>query len=305
MGASNRLHTLTPKMLPPRSWDSHMHIIEPDKYPLAPNAPYKPKAHTLAEAMNFESSVGIPNIVLVQPSIYALDNSCLLAALKQLGPDRARGVVSLDPKSIASHTLTEWHDIGVRGVRLNFQSVGKRPSKDELLATMKQYAAVIRPYDWVLQLYISLEFIPWLVDILPQLGVKVCFDHFGSPKLAVPVGGDNATDYSEFDPYTLPGFSGLIEALKQGNTYVKISAPYRLTPDPQFGKLREMAKEFIRVAHSKIVFATDWPHTRFDSVDIGPFIEACKDWCGGDQDLVEMLFQRNAEVLWGVEPAHS
>src|SRR5438034_6839853 len=88
------------RQIPPKSWDSHMHIVDPLRYPLSQDAQYTTKSHTLAQALSFESSIGIPNMVLVQPSIYGLDNSCLLDGLKELGSEHGRGVVSIDPDTI-------------------------------------------------------------------------------------------------------------------------------------------------------------------------------------------------------------
>ncbi|KAK2839294.1 hypothetical protein FQN49_006283 [Arthroderma sp. PD_2] len=299
--AISRYRTMsTPPKLPPSSWDSHMHIVNPDKYPLALDAQYVPPVHTLSDAMTFESSVDIRNIVLVQPSIYGFDNSCMLDGLKELGSSQGRAVVSLDPDNQPPEdTLRSWHQWGVRGVRLNLQSTGRELSAEELKTIMHKYADIIRPYGWVLQLYIALPHVPPLVDIVSNLGVKVCLDHFGSPKLPSPASSTSHT--TTFDPYSLSGFTEMINLLEGGHTYVKISAAYRLTSNPQFDGLREMCMEFMRVAPERIVFATDWPHTRFDSVDIVPFMKACVDWCHGDQGMIDKLFRCNAEELWDVK----
>lgn len=287
--------------IPPKSWDSHMHVVEPGRYPLAPDATYTPSPHTLSEALAFESSVGIANIVLVQPSIYGLDNSCMLDALRDLGPRHGRAVVSIDPEAPPPmKELREWHALGVRGVRLNLQSVGKKLSPEELKATLGKYADIVRPLGWVLQLYVSMETMSDLESIVPDLGVKVCFDHFGSPSLP-----PNTVEMAEgrkgsFDPYSLTGFSSLVSLLRQGNVYVKISAPYRLSNDPEMRELQAITKELIRVASNRLVFATDWPHTRFEGIDVEPFMKACARWCA-DSELKEKLFRRNAEDLWDVD----
>src|SRR4051794_10390854 len=79
--------------IPPDSWDSHMHIVDDGRFPLSSCKAYKPPFAPLSHARSFEFSLGIPNMVIVQPSIYANDNSCLLDALAKLGPSHARGVV--------------------------------------------------------------------------------------------------------------------------------------------------------------------------------------------------------------------
>ncbi|KAL1957267.1 hypothetical protein VTO42DRAFT_6173 [Malbranchea cinnamomea] len=283
-------------VLPPQAWDSHMHVVDPEKYPVVADAPYVPPVHSLAQARAFESSIGIPNIVLVQPSIYGFDNSCVLDALRAVGPEHGRAVVAIDPTAIRPETLDEWHRLGVRGVRVNLQSVGKQLSPAELADSLRRHADAIRPWNWVLQLYVSMDTVPHLLDVVPRLGVRVCFDHFASPDLR-QVEQDTA---APFDPYSLPGFPALVSLLTQGNTYVKISAHYRLSDDPEMRCVRLLAQELMRVARHRVVFATDWPHTRFDGLDITPFVEACRQWCDGDRDLEERLFRRNAEDLWDV-----
>ncbi|EAS32069.3 TIM barrel metal-dependent hydrolase [Coccidioides immitis RS] len=281
--------------LSPNAWDSHMHIVDPDRYPLAPDAQYKPQTHTLSEAMEFESSVGIPNIVLVQPSIYGYDNSCLLEGLREIGPQHGRGIVTIDPQSIRPEKLLEWHRLGVRGVRLNLQSVDKQLTPEELAESVRQHARAIFHLNWVLQLYIPLSSVPALLSVVPDLGVRICLDHFSSPVLP-----STDVDPASFDPYSLSGFSELVSLLRQGRTYVKISAPYRLSDDPELKFLGVIAKELLRVAPDRLVFATDWPHTRFEGLDVKPFIAKCLHWCGGNTELVDKLFRRNAEELWGL-----
>ncbi|KAL1963918.1 hypothetical protein VTN77DRAFT_7724 [Rasamsonia byssochlamydoides] len=280
--------------IPPGSWDSHMHVVEPQRHPMSPDALYTPRPYTLAQAQTFEASVGMQNVVLVQPSIYAFDNSCLLEALKEIGPSRGRGVVVIDPDAIHPETLAQWHALGVRGVRVNLKSVGKVMTGSELAKTLEKHADVVRPLGWVIQVYVSLDMMPALEQCVPQLGVKVCVDHFGAPDLS------SVTADSSFDPYALPGFSSLVALLKRGKTYVKLSAPYRLSRDPQMRDIRVLARELLRVARDRVVYATDWPHTRFEGVDIRPFTEMCLQLCAGDQELAERLFRRNAEELWDV-----
>ncbi|KAE8373576.1 hypothetical protein BDV26DRAFT_62542 [Aspergillus bertholletiae] len=279
--------------LPAKSWDTHMHVVEPHRFPIDAGAVYRPSTHTIEEALAFESSLGIENIVLVQPSIYGYDNSCLLEALRHIGPSRGRGVVVVDPLNIDTQTLSEWHLLGVRGVRVNLRSVGKVMDQDELAQTLLQHAEIVRPFGWAIQVYVPLDMIPLLEPIVPQLGVKLCIDHFGGPDLLT-------TDCKEgisFDPYSLPGFSSLVSLLRAGNTYVKISAPYRLSKDREMRDIEMMAHELLREAPNRVLFATDWPHTRFRGTDIAPFTELCLRVCGKDPELAERVFRRNAEEL--------
>ena len=224
----------------------------------------------------------------------------MLDALRQLGPQHARAVVAFDPNTTSVSTLQVWHRIGVRGARFNLQSVGKTRDSNELAAILHQYADMIRPLDWVLQLYVPIAKIIALEKIIPELQVRVCFDHFGQPELPDP---DINSPYSiTGNPYLLPGFASLINLLEQGNTFVKMSAPYRISTEAEQRDLEPVAKELLRVAgKSRIVFATDWPHTRFEGLDIRPFMERVVEWCGEDKVLTERVFKSNAEDLWGIK----
>ncbi|KAF4461831.1 TIM barrel metal-dependent hydrolase [Fusarium albosuccineum] len=278
--------------IPPGAWDSHMHVIDVENYALDPAATYRPNSYSLDQALTFEESVGIRNIVLVQPSIYGLDNACLIDTLRALGPERGRGVVAFDPSTVTYETLCEWHALGVRAVRLNIQSNELEVDAQELADSLRQYADVARPLGWVVQVYLPMHLITLLEPIIPTLNVRFCIDHIGFPSLK----GQNSTD-----PYALPGFSSLARLLNDGHTYVKLSAPYRMSLLLDYSDIDPIAREVIRLGGtSRVVFATDWPHTRFEGLDIKPWMERVLDWCGRDDHLIQRLFKGNAEDLWDV-----
>ncbi|KAI3544655.1 amidohydrolase [Colletotrichum filicis] len=279
-----------PERIPRGAWDSHMHVVDPAAYPLAKDAVYCPKTHRLDHALAFESSVGIDNIVLVQPSIYGNDNTCLLDALRALGSRRGRAVVAFEPGSLSQSTLAEWHRLGVRGVRINLSSVGKSLNAVELDSLLRRYAHDCKPLDWVMQVYMPMSMIELLEPIVPTLGVRVCIDHLGHP---------NIKDMPSHNPYDMKGFKSLAKLLRAGNTYVKLSAPYRLSSKADHSDLEPIAREVLHLrGKDRVIFATDWPHTRFEGLDIRPWMETVLDWCGKDDVLVDRLFMGNAEDLW-------
>lgn len=280
--------------MPADAWDCHMHVTSPD-YPLAANAAYKPALHDIGHAMTFEKTVGIPNIVLVQPSIYGNDNSCLLDALKVIGPRHGRGVVGIDPDApIDSETLKNWHEVGVRGVRLNLKSTNVEFTEDSLQAMLEKYAKIVKPLGWVLELFIGMENIPVLEKVSGKLGVKLCIAHFGAPKL--PPMGQRA---QPFDPYGVHGFRALVSMLGRGDVWVKFSAAYRFDDDAEMRGIEAMARELLARAGHRVVFATDWPHTRFDGLDVRPFVERCLQWTE-EAGLTEKVFTLNARELWDI-----
>lgn len=284
-----RLISISAKGIPPGSWDSHMHVTDPERFPISGNATYQPHAAPLVSALANARALNLPNLVFIQPSTYGTDNSCLLEALKTVGPSHGRGVVAVDPKEVSSDTLHRWHTLGVRGVRLNLKSIGKKLSKDELVRTIETHAELVRTMKtWVLQLYIDLSEIEGIEHLFSDLNIKTVLDHYGSP--------------SATRPSQIPEWHSLLRIMQSPCAYVKISAPYRLSKDPEYKDLESITKELFKVRNGKcLVFASDWPHTRFEGVSVNPFIERCLEWCDHDENLKNHLFRDNAKELWDVK----
>lgn len=281
--------------MPDGAWDSHLHVMDPVRYPPLPDAEYKPGVHTVWDNAIFEHSIGCEHVVMVQPSIYGTNNTLLIESLRAYGPERARGVVVFDVANTTQAQLQEWNSIGVRGDRINLQSDDVSESIEELKEMLQQHADAIRPFGWVLQLYAHMEVIAQLEAFIPTLGVRVAFDHFGDPAMPEPSGNPQ-----NLDPYTINGFAALVRLLQQGETWVKISGPYRVSklPGPDYRDMDPVARELFRVAPSRIVYASDWPHTRFEGLDIKPWNAHLLDLTEGNEELQRKLFRENARELW-------
>ena len=267
-----------------------MHVTSPE-YPLAKSA-YKPSLHSLDHAMAFEKTIGIKNIVLVQPSIYGNDNSCLLDALKEIGPTHGRGVVAFDSDNTDSDTLHQWHRLGVRGVRLNFKSTNAAFDPDTVKKTLRKYAAAVKRLDWVIELFIDVEQLRFLTDTIPDLGVKVCIAHFGAPDM-------KRWESYPSDASKVPGMQHLTTLLSQtDNTWVKLSGHYRYDPSvDSMAGTEAIAKLLLSTAKHRMVFASDWPHTRFEGLDVKPFVSRCLDWAE-EFDAKDSVFRDSARNLW-------
>jgi len=58
-----------------------------------------------------------------------------------------------------------------------------------------------------------------------------------------------------------PGFSDLLELIKSGSAYVKISAAYRSsTKSPDYLDAAPFAKAFIAANPDRVLWGSDWPH---------------------------------------------
>ncbi|CAO2653296.1 Nn.00g027070.m01.CDS01 [Neocucurbitaria sp. VM-36] len=271
--------------LPEGGWDSHMHVIEPKKCPF-PKAVKAPQEASMDQALSNSNRLGIPNMVFVQLSTYGYDNTWVLDALKQVGPARGRGVVAFDPEQIDTRALQQWHDLGVRGVRLNFRSSKSVVSRTEIQTTLRKYAEKLRPMKtWSIGLYADMEVLDHVRPLVSELEVKLVLEHFASPA-TLPLGA-----------FGQPGWNALQSMMEDSRVYVKISAPYLFSRSSDFKEFETLATALISMRNGKgVVFGSDWPHTQSRGYDVMPFLEKVVEWCDGDEDL--KLFRDNARELW-------
>ncbi|KAL1872987.1 hypothetical protein Daus18300_004128 [Diaporthe australafricana] len=71
---------------------------------------YTPKAASIANATDFETSLGVDHACIVLPSVYGTNNSILLDALHQFNGSY-RGVAVIDPDSITNTTLDVFQEL--------------------------------------------------------------------------------------------------------------------------------------------------------------------------------------------------
>ncbi|PIB01085.1 4-sulfomuconolactone hydrolase [Cercospora beticola] len=276
--------------IPDGTWDTHMHVVDPVTFPLAPGAQYVPEAHTMEQATTFLDQLGIEKAVVVQPSIYGNDNGATLSGLHDLGTANGRAVVQFDPAVTSKEQLQAWHEAGVRGVRLNFKSVGADPSGAELEERLRTYADAVRPFGWALDLYIGVEKVPLLEKYINDLGVKVILAHYGHPS--------NETLSTAVSAEQVPGFDALVRVLQKGNVWVKLSGNYRLSRDPDNALVESLGRAVIRTRPDRCLFATDWPHTRFEDLDVAPFLGRVLDWIEAEGASVTQVLVDNAQTAF-------
>jgi predicted TIM-barrel fold metal-dependent hydrolase len=185
-------------------------------------------------------------VVVVQASAYGTDNSCMLDALKQFG-SAARGIAVIDDK-IPESALDAMEHAGVRGIRINLETVGQT---DPAVARQSFQAAVerIKNRKWQIGIYTRLSVIEAIKDQVAASPVTVVFDHFGGANAALGI--------------DQPGFGTLLNVVRTGKVYVKISAPYRSsTQTPDYPDVTPLAKALIAANPQRILWGSDWPHPR-------------------------------------------
>src|SRR5438552_99100 len=111
--------------MPSGAADVHNHIVGPQsKYPMYEKRTYTPPEASVAQLRAVRTQLGVARNVIVQPSFYGFDNSCLVDALAELGMS-ARGVAVV-PVDVTDTELRRLASHGVTGVRLNLATIGIR-----------------------------------------------------------------------------------------------------------------------------------------------------------------------------------
>jgi predicted TIM-barrel fold metal-dependent hydrolase len=232
--------------VPAGACDTHTHVFgDPQRFPFAAARAYTPETASVAEMRALHSALHTDRVVVVHPSVYGTDNSCTLDGMKQLG-SIARGIAVIDEKTPES-ALDEMDRAGMRGIRVNLETTGQ---SDPAVARQRFQEAVDRIKrrgKWHIQVYTRLSVIEGIKEQVMAAPMPVVFDHFGGAQAALGVGQ--------------PGFDTLLNLVRTGKAYVKISAPYRSsTRPPDYADVAPLAKALIGANPQRILWGSDWPH---------------------------------------------
>ena len=234
----------TSNALPTGTCDCHVHVLDPDRFPYETNRKYTPGSATVERLLAMHNQLGVQHVVLVQNSVYGGNHDCLRDGLKQLGSERARGVMTIGPKT-SDAEIAELDAAGVRGTRLNLE-VGKDRDASKAVAAVNEAAHRI-PETWNVDINAALLVIVAMKDTLLELPRPIVLDHFGHANAAA------GTSHQ--------GFSDLVDLLRSGLVFVKLSGPYQISKEADYSDIAPIAKALIAAAPAQIVWGSDWPHT--------------------------------------------
>ncbi|WP_050469246.1 amidohydrolase family protein [Herbaspirillum chlorophenolicum] len=218
--------------------DSHTHIMLRDAELVAGRHSEPKRDITAEELLALFDQHGITHGVLTQPSFYGTDNALLLSALKRY-PDRLRGTAIVAP-DIAEQALAGLYSGGIRGLRLNWLRKDDLP--DAAGKAYQRLFGLAREAGMHIELYIEGAKMPQVLRSIRHSGVAVVVDHFGSPEPDSGINGE--------------GFQAVLAGVRDGNTWVKLSAPYRLGGMPADGYVQALLQAG---GPSQLMWGSDWP----------------------------------------------
>lgn len=266
--------------VPPGACDCHTHIHgDPAQFPFFSGRVYTPETALPEEMAALHKALHMQRVVIVTPSVYGTDNSATLYGMKARGAD-ARGVAVIDDRTPESE-LDAMGRAGVRGIRLNLATGG---ANDPTVGRRRFQAAVerVRQRHWHVQMYTNLAVIASIKDLVAASPVPVVFDHFGGAQAALGV--------------QQPGFADMVELVRSGKAYVKISGAYRASKlAPDYPDALPLAQALIAANPDRIVWGTDWPHP--NSASGKPAMELTPLFQIDDGRLLNQL------PLWAPDPA--
>jgi len=268
--------------IPAHACDCHTHIFgDPRQFPYWPGRTYTPEMALPEEMSALHRALHIERVVIVTPSVYETDNSATLFGMKARGAN-ARGVAVIDERTLDSD-LNVMARAGVRGIRLNLVSGGQI---DPILARRRFMAAAdrIKSRHWHIQIYATLGLVSGLKNVVWDSPTPVVFDHFGGSQAALGI--------------QEPGFADLVELVRSGKAYVKLSGAYRSSKRaPDYADVVPLARRLIVANADRILWGTDWPHPNAiappgsQPTEVTPFLQI-------DDGLL-----LNQLVVWAPDPA--
>jgi len=283
--------------VPAGACDCHTHIFgEPDRFPFFAGRVYTPETALPDEMAALHRSLNIARVVIVTPSVYGTDNAATLYGIKARGAE-ARGVAVID-ENTPERDLDAMHGAGVRGIRINLATAGV---SDPGLARARLQTAIdrVKRRDWHVQIYAELKVIAALKEQCAAALVPLVFDHFAGAR--AELGPDQ------------PGFADVLNLVRSGKVYVKISGAYRASKAaPDYSDVAPLARALVAANADRIVWGTDWPHpdavtppgkkptdvTPLLPIDDGALLNLLPTWAP-DAAIREKILVANPARLYG------
>ncbi len=263
---------------PPGATDSHFHILGPaTRFPYVGEREYTPPDALPMACRHLFDTLGITRAVLVQPSVYGIDNSCMIEAAPQLGiPARMVVVVPFDT---SDKELVRLHEAGARGVRFILAHVGGLP-----LADLERFSARIKDMGWHIQLLLHPNHLIELESRLAKLPTDFVIDHVG---FVQPSEG-----------LQQPAFQAMLRLIRGGHCWVKFTAGYRFSAAiPYYRDVIPFAKALVEERPDRLLWGSDWPHVMFKIPDTTDLFDLLLDWVPDEKVRTRILVDNPASLF--------
>jgi len=273
------LNPRKPRMkVPAGATDSHFHLFGPQsRYPLVTARDYTPPLITPQHARHLFDTLGIARAVVIQPSIYGLDNRAQLDGAAEIGISMRAVVVA--PYEMPDRELAKLHEQGARALRFILAHPGGLPASD-----LERWAERCKAMGWHIQF---LAKGPQLLELEPRIARLPCptvIDHFG---MIDPAAGVEQ-----------PAFQAVLRLLHAGH-WVKLSGAYRVSRQPSpYRDLAPFVQALVAASPERIVWASDWPHVfvKGEMPHTTDLLDLLADWIPDDATRHRILVDNPARL---------
>ena len=237
-----------------RKWDTHVHLFDPDRFPLSDTRTYTPKQATPADLL--ASSPG-KSFLLVQASVEN-GTEALLAHIDELQGNLTSGnivrgeIIFGEATNFSDAQLQTFNETGVRVLRGYARlSNDSQSTADELSRLLLgSMGDIAHKYGWAVSFQLApavwtlLEDFPWEEKLA---GIPVIAEHLGS--VDVPL-----------DDESRRGLESLVRLMEREVLTVKINALHRRGLQGHEDEMRAVIEQLIAAGPDRLVWGSDWPH---------------------------------------------
>ncbi|KAH7069782.1 hypothetical protein BKA63DRAFT_88647 [Paraphoma chrysanthemicola] len=302
-------------LFPNGGWDVHHHIFDPKRFRYAQSRHLTPPAASIEEFLDFKRKLGLTHSVLTHGLSYGDNCTSLETFVHELDRTRTFAIGVIDPQTVTRGELHSMHDAGIRGIRVNLYKYGAMHDVELQKITLRDHAAVIKMHcpGWSMAFtHIHPEFWTELKEVVHEIaeaGIPLVTDHFALLKARSML-----PDAYQSAIATQPGFADIMELVKSGALYMKISAPYRISDAaPLYDDIRPIVEALLKANPRRVVWGSDWPHTPrmkvrdheeamretpFLEVDDVAWLRSLKSWVSGEE--WDLMMNKNPSELYGV-----
>ncbi|MBH3429071.1 amidohydrolase family protein [Pseudomonas alkylphenolica] len=267
--------------VPAGACDAHMHVFAAlEQYPCVTHPHYTLPEGDVEHFERLIGYLGLSRYVIVQPSFYGTDNRCMVDTLNRLG-GHVRGVAMVE-EDVSETALDELHRAGVRALRLDLFKRSNL-STEAIQAYILRMAERIAARGWHLQFYVPGWVVKNLIPFFATLRTPFVIDHMGYMLEEDGLGADD--------------FAQLLEVLKTGYCWLKLSAPYRIAKKRSLDVVAPMAKAIIAAAPDRVIWGSDWPHIPDSGRDTGELLNLLGQWTD-DPEVIKAILVDNPQVLF-------
>ncbi|GME26188.1 uncharacterized protein LTHEOB_3320 [Neofusicoccum parvum] len=172
---------------------------------------------------------------------------------------------------------------------------------------LRSYAEKVQGFGWSLaMLPLNPEYWAQLGQAIRTIPVPVVTDHHAllKGKSMLPKGMEVSSQ---------PGLEPILELLKSGNFWIKLSAPYRSSEQaPYYEDMKELVQILVKANPKRVLWGSDWPHTprmkvrtkeealaetSFLDVDDRQWLLSLRGWLT-DEEWQLLMVKNPEELFW-------